>query len=140
VIVGRPDLDNRAAIDALLVAFYSRALDDEVLGPVFRAARLELATHLPRIAAFWERSLLGTGTYGGRPMQVHRHLMDTAGLAERHFTRWLELWHETLSELYAGPLATKAAQDAVRMGDAMLRQAPEGQGLPLAAPRDRPTR
>jgi hemoglobin len=138
--VDRPDLDSRAAIDALLVAFYSEALDDEVLGPVFRAAHLELATHLPRIAAFWERSLLGTGTYGGRPMQVHRHLMDTAGLTARHFTRWLELWQQTLAELYDGPLATRAARDAERMAEAMLRQPPSGPGLPLATPPGSATR
>lgn len=130
----RPDLDSRAAIDALLLAFYSQALDDEVLGSVFRSAHLELATHLPRIAAFWERSLLGTGGYGGRPMQVHRHLMDTAGLSARHFTRWLELWQQTLAALYDGPLATRAARDAERMAEAMLRQPPAGHDLPMATP------
>jgi hemoglobin len=127
----RHDLDSRERIDALLEAFYDRALHDEVLGPVFEAAGMELATHLPRIAAFWERSLLGTGAYDGRPMQVHRHLMDSAGLARHHFTRWLQLWRETIEERYAGPLADQAARDAVRMGEAMLRAAPSPRDLPL---------
>lgn len=126
-----PDLDSRERIDALLDAFYGEALEDALLGPVFRAADMDLATHLPRIASFWERSLLGTGEYTGRPMQVHRHLMETAGLAEQHFARWLELWRETVESRYAGPLADQAVRDAGRMADAMLRQAPAREDLPL---------
>lgn len=126
-----PDLDSREQIDVLLVAFYDKALDDEVLGPVFRSARMELATHLPRIAAFWEKTLLGTGAYDGRPMQVHRHLMQSAGLAEHHFTRWLQLWHETLRQSFAGPRADQAARDAVRIGDAMLRRPAAPQDIEL---------
>ena len=126
-----PDLDTRERIDALLQAFYGQALEDELLGPVFRAAEMDLATHLPRIAAFWEKSLLGTGEYTGRPMQVHAHLMETAGLAAPHFTRWLALWRETVETRYAGPLADQALRDAPRMADAMLRRAPSPADIPL---------
>lgn len=116
-----PDLTGRADVDALLAAFYGRALADESLRPVFQAAHLDLAVHLPRIAAFWERALFGTGTYAGRPLQVHRELVDTAGLTETHFARWLVLWHEALAERFAGPVATEAAAQAVRMAAAMIR-------------------
>jgi hemoglobin len=129
--VSLPDLDSRERITALLEAFYGQALGDELLGPVFRAAQMDLATHLPRITAFWEKSLLGTGEYTGRPMQVHSHLMDTAGLAAQHFTRWLALWRETIEPRYAGPLADQARRDAPRMADAMLRRAPAPQDLPV---------
>jgi hemoglobin len=125
------DLDSRTAIDALLLAFYGRALPDEVLGPVFRAAHMDLDTHLPRIAAFWERTLLNTGTYDGRPMQVHRHLTQTAGLAEHHYVRWLELWHQTLDARYAGPLATRAGEVAEQMATALQRDQSGPQDLPL---------
>jgi hemoglobin len=131
-----PDLDSREHIDALLVAFYDQALEDEVLGPVFRAARMELVSHLPRIAAFWEKTLLGTGHYDGRPMQVHRHLMQTAGLAERHFARWLQLWQESIHESFAGPRADQAAEDAVRIGEAMLGRPAARQDIDLIS---RPT-
>jgi hemoglobin len=127
-----PDLDSRERIDELLAQFYGRALDDELLGPVFAGAGLDLATHLPRIGGFWERSLLGTGSYAGRPMQIHRHLMREFGLTEQHFDRWLQLWHTTLAELFKGPGADQAAQYAVRMAGAMLRQGPGENELPLA--------
>jgi hemoglobin len=126
-----PDLASRARLDELLTAFYGRALHDELLGPVFAAAGLELETHLPRIGDFWERTLLGTGRYAGRPMQVHRHLMRSAGLAQQHFDRWLELWHQTLAAGFAGPLADQAGEYAVRMAAAMLRDRPGEDELPL---------
>lgn len=119
------DLDSRREIDALLLAFYDRALDDELLGPVFRAAGMELATHLPRIGAFWEKTLLGSGEYSGRPMQVHRHLMATAGLAEHHFERWLDLWRATITARWSGAVAQQAVDDAQRIAAAMLRR-PQG--------------
>lgn len=116
-----PDLTTRADIDALLLAFYGRALQDKQLGPVFAAADMDLATHLPRIGDFWQVSLLGTGDYTGRPMQMHARLAEHAGLVPELFDRWLELWHGTLAELYAGPTADRAATDAVRMASGMRR-------------------
>lgn len=116
-----PDITNRADIEALLWAFYGAALVDPVLGPIFRIAEMDLATHLPRIASFWEVTLLGTGTYTGRPMQLHRHLAATAGLAAVHFERWLVLWRQTLTTLFDGPTATRAAGDAQRMAVGMVR-------------------
>ncbi len=115
------DIANRADIEALLWAFYGAALVDPVLGPVFTIAETDLATHLPRIASFWEVTLLGTGTYAGRPMQLHRHLAATAGLAALHFERWLVLWRHTLTTLFEGPTATRAVGDAQRMAVGMVR-------------------
>jgi len=115
------DIMDRADIEALLCAFYSAALVDPVLGPVFAIAEMDLAAHLPRIASFWEVTLLGTGAYVGRPMQLHRHLAATAGLAAIHFERWLVLWQHTLTALFKGPTATRAASDAQRMAVGMLR-------------------
>lgn len=56
------DLTDRADLDAMLHAFYGCALNDELLGPVFASAGMDLAAHLPRIAFFWEVALLGPGS------------------------------------------------------------------------------
>jgi len=140
---GLSDIGSRADIEALLWAFYGAALADPVLGPVFTIAEMDLATHLPRIASFWEVTLLGTGSYAGRPMQLHRHLAATAGLAAVHFERWLVLWRHTLTSLFEGPTATRAAGDAQRMAVGMVRdieKRPAGQGpSSLAAAAERLT-
>lgn len=119
----RPDLATRADIDALVAAFYGTALHDPGLGPVFAASGMTLATHLPRIAAFWEVSLFGTGTYAGRPARVHRHLAAKAGLRPEHFDRWLALWRRTVDGMFAGPVAELAKATAARMAVGLARTA-----------------
>ena len=115
------DIVDRGDLEAVLTVFYGAALEDELLAPVFEAAGMELDTHLPRIVSFWEVSLLGTGDYVGRPMQLHRHLAETAGLGAEHFARWLELFHATVDAMYAGPTAQLAKAQAVRIAIGMQR-------------------
>lgn len=97
------------------------ALVDEVLGPVFRATGMDLEAHLPRIASFSEVTLLGSGSYVGRPMQLRRHLAAVAGLGAAHFEGWLVLWQRTLASLFQGPTGSRAGTDAHRMSLGMLR-------------------
>lgn len=128
------DITDRADLDALLRTFYGSALHDELLGPVFAHAGIDLVTHLPRIATFWEVTLLGTGDYVGRPMQLHRHLADTAGLGAGHFQRWLALWEQTLTAMFAGPTAELAKTEAVRIAGRMVLDLTDSTPRRLAAP------
>ena len=126
-----PDVASRADIDRLLVAFYSKALVDPLLGPVFAQAGLDLQTHLPVIGDFWERTLLRTGSYGGRAMAVHRHLHQLTPLTPAMFDRWLVLWGETVDSCFAGPVATYAKDTAERVAGAMQAQLEGSAGLPV---------
>jgi hemoglobin len=119
--MSQPDIGARDDIERLLFAFYERAMTDDLLEPVFAASQMDLVTHLPRIASFWEVTLLHTGDYFGRPMQIHRDLVDTAGLRTVHFGRWLTIWEETVSDMFSGPIADKAILASERMGAAMAR-------------------
>jgi hemoglobin len=116
------DLHCRADIDALLVAFYSVAMTDDLLGPVFAAAHLDLHTHLPRIGDFWERTLLGSGSYDGQPMVVHRDLHQLVPLTPSLFDRWLELWTEAVDACAGGPIAERAKATAGRVAQAVQGQ------------------
>jgi hemoglobin len=127
-------MTDRADVDALLQAFYGCALSDELLGPIFAIAGIDLAVHLPRIAAFWEVALLGIGEYVGRPMQLHRQLANTAGLGAPHFQRWLALWGQTLTAMFAGPTADRAKNEAARIADRMIRDLAHSPPRPLTAP------
>ena len=117
----RRDLDSRVDLERLLSAFYERAMIDPLLQPVFATSQMVLVTHLPRIASFWEVTLLHEGDYNGRQMQIHRDLVHAAGLSTVHFARWLTIWTETVSAMFSGPVADKAITDAARMGAAMAR-------------------
>jgi hemoglobin len=136
------DLSSRSDIDRLLVAFYSAALHDSLLGPVFAAAGLDLVTHLPVIGDFWQRSLLGSGSYGGRPMAVHRHLNRLVPLTPAMFDRWLALWAHAVDASFQGPVATRAKELATNVAATMQTQLGGQVGLPmvgLSRPQQKPT-
>ena len=109
------DLATRDDLEGLLRAFYRRAFADPVLGHVFvDVVQMDLEDHLPRITAFWERVLLGTGAYAGRPMAVHLDVHRRVALTPEHFARWLDLWRATVRDRHAGPVADEAVAHAER--------------------------
>ncbi|OBK52735.1 cyanoglobin [Mycobacterium gordonae] len=119
----RPDLVDRADVEALLHRFYGTALHDEVLYEAFtelRAAGLD--GHIPTMCDFWETSLFRAGRYRGSALRVHRDLHSRTPLAASHFVRWLGLWNEAVDELYCGPVAEHAKLQAARIAWSMHRR------------------
>jgi hemoglobin len=113
------DISTREDCAALVRAFYTRALTDEVIGFLFTdVAQLDLEHHLPRITRFWETVLLGARTYGGGAFSPHIALNAQVPLRRGHFERWLWLWQGTVDELYAGAVADEAKRHAARVANA----------------------
>lgn len=113
------DIATRADCEALVRAFYSQALTDEVIGFLFTdVAQLDLEHHLPRIANFWETVLLGARSYGGGAFRPHLELNRVVALRRGHFERWLWLWQVTVDEQFAGPVAEEAKRHATRVATA----------------------
>jgi hemoglobin len=90
-----PDGLDEALVRTVVDDFYGKARRDPVIGPIFNRVitDAEWPAHLDTIARFWSSMLLGTGTYGGRPMPKHLAIPD---LADKHFERWLALFRETV--------------------------------------------
>lgn len=84
-------------IDGTVALFYGRARDDDLLGPIFRAAipDAEWNDHIARIAAFWHKVLRRRPGYEGNPMRAH---VDLGVLERRHFERWLALFEAAARE------------------------------------------
>ena len=123
------DIENRVDCQRLVRAFYSRALDDPIIGFIFvDIAQLDLELHVPVIAAFWETVLLGARTYTGNAFRPHAALNDKVRLRPGHFERWLYLWDATVDELFAGARADRAKAHAHRVAGAFHRrlEAPPG--------------
>jgi len=115
----RPDVATRTDCEALVRAFYAKAMSDPVIGWLFTdVARLDLEAHVPQIASFWETVLLGAKSYSGTPFEPHARLHAKAHLRAGHFGRWLALWNETVDELFAGPTAALAKAHALRVAQA----------------------
>jgi hemoglobin len=118
---GLHDIQTRADCERLVRAFYGRALEDPVIGFIFvDVARLDLEAHVPRITSFWETILLGAQSYSGGAFRPHAELHRKVTLREGHFAQWLNLWHGTVDELFAGERAELAKAHARRVAQAFL--------------------
>lgn len=106
-------ISDSADIRNLVDEFYKKVDQDELIGPVFNMVLSgKWADHLEKMYAFWETVLLEKSTYKGTPFLPHSGL----GLKAIHFTRWLELWSDTLEKHYEGTLAEEAKWRAEKMG------------------------
>ena len=90
------DIIDRRDIITLVDSFYAKVKQDELLEPVF--SHVDWPNHLPIMYNFWSSMLLGDQSYQGSPFQKHAHLT----IDSSHFTRWLELFTQTVDELFFG--------------------------------------
>jgi hemoglobin len=90
--------------------FYADVTQDDLLGPMFNdVAHVDWSEHLPKLAAFWCRALLGQPGYSGNPFRAHALVHQQRAFTPAHFERWLTLFHETLELGWIGPVADRAA-------------------------------
>jgi len=100
------DIETREDLENLLREFYAVAIQDNQIGHHF--AELNLETHLPIIVNFWEKVLFGNPVYFGNPLAVHQTLHEKSPLLLEHFQRWIEIFNQTVDELFVGKTAENA--------------------------------
>lgn len=99
-------------IKSLVDTFYYKVREDKLLGPVFNnVIQDRWPEHLEKMYRFWQTVLLEEQTYFGRPFPPHAKLPVDAS----HFDRWLELFHQTVNELFTGEKAEEAKWRADKM-------------------------
>ena len=101
-MTSQKDISNRSDIVALLQHFYKKATADPVIGVKFKD--LDMDDHIETIADFWEMILLGGAKYKGDPFGKHIPL----NLQPEHFSIWVNLFHETVNEMFVGTNAEEA--------------------------------
>ncbi|WKK80929.2 group III truncated hemoglobin [Marivirga arenosa] len=113
------DVESRSDIKSLVTKFYSKVREDELLGPIFNKhiANDEWPIHLEKLTDFWESNLFRVQKFKGNPtlkhIKVDQH--SNHSIQQLHFHKWLQLWFETLDELFEGEKANKAKFAARRM-------------------------
>jgi hemoglobin len=105
--------------------FYSDVAHDDLLGPMFNeVARVDWSEHLPKLAAFWYRALLGKPGYHGNPFRAHALVHAKQQFTAAHFERWLGLFHETLELGWTGPNTERAGDLADNVARVHSHQLP----------------
>lgn len=104
--VKRKDILEREDVKILVDKFYDKVKSDELLRPVF--SHVDWPHHLPIMYNFWSSMLLGDQSYSGNPLQKHMALP----VGKNHFSRWLELFKETVDETFEGEKAEEVKMRA----------------------------
>ena len=100
------EITSNKDITLLVDTFYAKVLKDPNLKPFF--AGLDFEAHKPKMIHFWSFVLLDEANYKTNVTEKHLHMP----LEQEHFDRWLELFYETIDELFEGEKAEIAKQRA----------------------------
>ena len=113
----KEDLKDRADIKKLVVSFYTKVRKNEEIGYFFNNSIQDWEEHFEKLTDFWESNLFLTGTFRGNPAMAHVKV-DMAhenSITEYHFGIWLNLWFQTINELFEGELAERLKHNARKM-------------------------
>lgn len=119
------DILNIDDVKQLVNTFYGKVRKDELLAPIFNSRiKDRWPEHLEKMYRFWQTVLLGEQTYFGAPFVPHARL-PVEGL---HFDRWVNLFHETVDELFTGEKAEEAKWRGSKMADVFQVKIEMGRG------------
>ncbi len=114
------DIENRDDIILLVNTFYDKVKPDETIGYFFnRIVDVDWEKHLPVMYDFWENIIFHVGGYTGNPMKHHLNLHQKSPIKKEHFNRWIELFNETVDELFEGEKAEQTKLRALSIATVM---------------------
>lgn len=114
----KKDIQTRDDIFLLVLSFYKKVRNDKILGPFFNETIQDWDAHLNQLTTFWESSLFLKTRYSGNPLEAHIKVDKDHDntITELHFGIWLNLWFQTIDELFEGDYAENAKRRARKMG------------------------
>ena len=112
------DILGRDEIVRLVDRFYEKVRSDETLGFIFdKVAHVDWPAHLPKMYDFWQTVLFRDGGFRGDPIGKHARLVPLTNMGREQFDHWLELFEETVDELFTGENATHIKACAADMAN-----------------------
>ncbi|NBG65670.1 group III truncated hemoglobin [Acidiluteibacter ferrifornacis] len=101
-------------IKNLVDTFYGKIRKDDLLGQIFNdRIQDRWPEHLEKMYRFWQTILLEEHTYNGSPFAPHANLP----VGKEHFSKWIEIFHHTIDELFEGKKADEAKWRAGKMAE-----------------------
>lgn len=99
------DILNLDDVKQLVNSFYGKVRENEMLAPIFNERIQDRwPEHLEKMYRFWQTVLLEEHTYFGAPFPPHAKLQ----VEHAHFEKWMELFNQTVDELFVGEKAEEA--------------------------------
>jgi len=120
----KADVVNRENIRTMVMRFYVKILKDDIVGPFFVAKLGEdmknehWIPHLDLLVDFWASIMTGDSAYRGNPFMPHTQLGE---LKRETFERWLEIFSETLDEVYEPQVAMAYKERSVVIAGNFMR-------------------
>ncbi len=125
------DVCNRNDLSLLLDAFYTKIRANEEIGHFFNESIQDWDSHLEKLTDFWENNLFAVRKYYGNPIKVHVEVDENFNhtINPNVFGLWLNLWFETLEELFEGGNVEILKRRARKMGTVLMVNIFENRGI-----------
>lgn len=116
----KKDLLTKKDIKKLVICFFEKANQDKLLEPFFNNnENFNQKKHIATMCKFWENALFYSGNYIGNPIQTHLEINAKATLNTNHFSKWIQLFNETVDDLFKGENAETIKQKAFNVSTIM---------------------
>ena len=106
----------RENIKYLMHLFYTRAMEDKVLGPYFinelgnDIKNQDWQEHIELLADFWLAEIMGEKTYKGNIYGAH---IKVPHINRKSFAKWIELFSISADEVYIASVANSFKQKGI---------------------------
>lgn len=112
----KKDIKTKDDVALLVSSFYKKVKNDEKLKPFFSSIE-DWDKHFDKLIIFWESSLFLKTKYFGNPLEAHIKIdqIHYNTITQEHFGIWMNLWFETIDELFEGEYASMAKNRAQKM-------------------------
>jgi len=116
-MIEKLDITSREDVKNLVVTFYQKIRKHHVLGTIFNKIITDWEVHFELLTDFWETQLFLKRKYHGNPVVAHQKVDENINntITSEHFGLWLNLWFETIDELFEGETAWIAKNRAQKM-------------------------
>ncbi|WP_300437090.1 group III truncated hemoglobin [Christiangramia sp.] len=127
----KKDIKNRADVFLLVDSFYKKVRQNGEIGHFFNNTITNWESHLEKLTDFWEGNLFFTGSFMGNPAQAHVKVdaEHKNSITEYHFGIWLNLWFQTIDELFEGEYAQRAKNNARKMSTHLFLRIYQNRGI-----------
>ena len=113
----KQDIQNREDVFLLVSTFYTKIRANAAIGHFFNETIKDWPSHLEKLTDFWETNLFLVSKFRGNPMRAHKEVDEkfNNSIEQKHFGEWLNMWFETIDELFEGDRANIAKNRARNM-------------------------